>query len=327
MSEYKKLSLCEVCKKITEAKNPVIAIHRSPDGDALGSAAGLFQIFRALGKEASYICADTIPERLEFLRGEMTDVSSVPYAECDIICLDVASPAQLGKLPERVPEVLQPYMMIDHHAVGEAFADNYIRPDACATGEIIFDIAKELCAMGVLTEITREMAEPIYAAISSDSGCFKYSNAKPHTHEAASELLATGINSAEINRLLFDSKSDCVLRAEGFVLSEMRTFFGGEVNLASITKAQREALGLKFEHFETAIDMVRALRGVKIAVVIKEQDDGIFKVSMRSTGADVAQVCAQFGGGGHIRAAGCSVSAESEQKVIELVIEAIKKAL
>ena len=327
MSDFKKLSLDETCQKIISAKNPVIAIHRSPDGDALGSAVALFHVFSALGMKASYICADEIPERLEFLRGDMTDTPSAPYSECDIICLDVASPAQLGKLPERVPEVASPYLMIDHHAVGEQFADNYVIADACATGEIIFDIAKRLAEMKKIDGITEEMAVGMYAAISSDSGCFKYSNTKPHTHEVASELVALGINSAEINRLLFDSKSENVLRAEGLALSKMRTYCNGEVNAVCITKTEREAMGLKFEHFETSIDVVRALRGIKIAVAIKQQDDGVFKVSMRSTGADVAKICAKFGGGGHIRASGCSLSAKDENEAIGLIISAIEEEL
>jgi phosphoesterase RecJ-like protein len=327
MNNFKTLSLDEACAKILNASNPVIAIHRSPDGDALGSAVALFYIFRALGKSASYICADDIPERLEFLQGGLTNVPTAPYSECNIICLDVASQAQLGRLPEAVPEVLSPYLMIDHHAAGEVFADNYIRTDACATGEIIFDIAKNLISMGALQKIDSEMAEAMYAAISSDSGCFKYSNTKPHTHEVASELISLGIDASEINRLLFDSKSEEVLRAEGITVSKMHTFFDGYVNLACITKSDREDMGLKFEHFETSIDVVRALRGVGIAVVIKQQDDGVYKISMRSTGADVAKICAKFGGGGHIRASGCSISACDEKEVISKVISAIEEEL
>ena len=327
MTEFKALSLDEVCKKIYNVKNPVIAIHRSPDGDAVGSAVGLFYIFRELGVRAYCICADKIPERLEFMSGCFEGEPTLPYSECEIIALDIAAPGQLGKLPERIPEASAPYMMIDHHARGEAFADNYIRPDACATGEIIFDIAEKMTELGMISALPKEAASALYAAISSDSGCFKYSNAKPHTHAAAAKLLQLGVDSAEINRLLFDSKSESVLRAEGFALAKMTPYFDGKVNAVVITKAEREALGLEFEHFETSIDIVRSLQNVKIAIAVKQQDDGVYKVSMRSSGADVASVCAEFGGGGHIRAAGCSIEADSADEMMNTLWRAVERVL
>ena len=114
------------------------------------------------------------------------------------------------------------------------------------------------------------MAEPLYAAISSDGGCFKFSNVTSNTYMAAAKLVETGIDTAKINRLLFDSKSENTLRAEGLALSQMQCFFDKKVSLTCITKAERDALGLKFEDLETIIDTVRALRGVEIAVSLKE---------------------------------------------------------
>ena len=124
MGNFRTLSLDEVCKKILDAKNPIMAIHRSPDGDAVGSAAGLSAIFDALGMHAEYICADKIPERLEFLSHGIKLSNRTDFSGCDVICLDIASPSQLGKLPEIAPEVLSPYLMIDHHAIGEVSRKN-----------------------------------------------------------------------------------------------------------------------------------------------------------------------------------------------------------
>ena len=326
MRNYRSLSLDEVAKKIKDAKNPVIAIHRSPDGDAVGSAMGLSLILRALGKKAEYICADKIPERLSFVSDGL-DYASGDLDGRDIICVDIASPSQLGKLAETEPKSKTPYLMIDHHAIGEVFADSYIIPEACATGEIIYDIAERMASLGYIDEITPEMASALYAAISSDSGCFRFSNAKSHTHIVAARLIEKGIDTAEINRLLFDSKTEAQLKAEGLTLNKMQSLFGGRLALACITKNDRDTLGLKFEDFETAIDIVRSLRGVEISAVIKEQDDGTYKASLRSVGADVASVCAKFGGGGHIRAAGCSVAAKSEDEAINKIITALKDAL
>ncbi len=327
MSNHKTLSLDEVCERIVNAKNPVIAIHRSPDGDAVGSAMALHLIFKALGKRADYICADRTPKRLEFISGGLEYSAGSDFSDCDIICLDIASPSQLGRLPDVIPEVRTPYMMIDHHAIGEVFADGYIRADACATGEIMFDIAERMTALGHIDGITAEMASALYAAISSDGGCFKFSNVSPYTHTVAARLIETGIDTAKINRLLFDSKSESVLRAEGLALSKMKTYLDGKVSLSCITRADRDAHGLLFEDLETVIDVVRSLRGVEVSVAIKEQDDGIYKASLRSNGADVASVCARFGGGGHVRAAGCSLAVANEDEAIKAIVEAITEVL
>ena len=325
MNNYKSLSLDEVCKKITGAKNPVIIMHRSPDGDAVGSAMALWHLFSLLKKKAAFVCADKIPERLKFLTVGCVSAEFPDLSECDFISVDVASPAQLGNLPEKIPQAATPFLMIDHHSTGTPFADNYIRSDACATGEIIFDIAARLKELGYITEFKPDMVNALYAAISSDSGCFKYSNVTPHTHIVAAMLLDMGADSEEMNRLLFDSKSEGVLKAEGFALNKMRSFFSGKLNLVCITKADRDGLGLDLEFFETAIDVVRSLDGVEIAVAIKELDDGSFKASLRSTDADVSALCAKFGGGGHVKASGCTVKASSCDEAAELILAEAEK--
>ena len=325
MSNYKTLSLDEVCKRISDAKNPVIIMHRSPDGDTVGSAMALWHLFSLLKKEAAFVCADKIPERLKFLTVGCVNAEFPDLSKCDFISVDVASPSQLGNLPERIPYAAAPALMIDHHSAGTPFADNYIRDTACATGEIIFDIAARLKELGYINEFTPNMINALYAAISSDSGCFKYSNVTPHTHIVAANLLDMGADSAEMNRLLFDCKSEGILKAEGFALNKMHSYFEGKLNLVCITKADRSSLDLDLEFFETAIDVVRSLDGVEIAVAIKELDDGSFKASLRSTGADVSALCAKFGGGGHIKAAGCTIKASSCDTAAELILAEAKK--
>ncbi len=326
-TDFKALSLCEVCEKLISVKNPIIVMHRAPDGDAVGSAMALFHILSNLGKRVGYLCADKIPKRLEFLTEGCENTTYSDYSSCDFICVDVASPAQLGNLPERVKEAATPYLMIDHHSSGTIFADNYVCANACATGEIIFDIAKELEKKGYIEGFTPLMINTLYASISSDSGCFKYSTVTPHTHLVAAELLNMGADASEINRLLFDCKSEEILKAEGFALTKMKSFFGGKLNLVCVTKKERDELGLELEFFETIIDVVRSLDGVEIAVAIKELDDGTYKASMRSVEKDVASLCVKLGGGGHMRAAGCTIYASSEQEAVDIVVSEVKRIL
>jgi phosphoesterase RecJ-like protein len=139
----------------------------------------------------------------------------------------------------------------------------------------------------------------------------------------AAALLKCGIDAADINHRLFMSKSPSVIKAEGFIASSLEIFADGRVAAATVSLQNMRELGLAKEDFETAIDVVRSLRGVEIAVCIRELEEGNYKVSMRSTGANVAEIAKKFGGGGHIRASGFSVQAETIEKAKETVISQI----
>ena len=324
----KKLTLDELCDQIVSIKDPLLVMHTRPDGDTVGSTVALAQIFRMLGKSPRCISPDPIPKRLAFLC-KNADLSPLDLsnAHFTVVTLDVASLGQLGSLREQLSGALHPALMIDHHERGEAYADHYVRASAAAVGEIIFDLAKRMLERGMLGSLPIELLSPIYAAISSDTGCFKYSNTTPHTHSVAGELISHGVDAAEINRLLFDVKSAEQLRAEGFVQSNLCRHPSQRIAWIAISRKLRESLGLLDEHFETAIDVVRSLEGVEIAIAIKESPDGRFKASLRSTGIDVASIAASLGGGGHIRAAGCSIVAESAEMAAETVVEQAWQAL
>ena len=135
----------------------------------------------------------------------------------------------------------------------------------------------------------------------------------------------TGINFSDINHKLFNSKLPEQIKAEGFVSSKIKTAFSGKVAYAEISVAERKALGLDFEFFETSVDVVRQLFGVEIAFVIKEIESGEFRASLRSLGANVAKIAAELGGGGHIRAAGCSPNAKSAEEASEIILNLIEK--
>ncbi len=321
MSDYKKLTAKECAERLLEIKNPTVLMHRRPDGDTVGTAAALIEVFAALGIQAEYACADAVPERLKFLMEGRTKAESLEGRE--LVAVDVAAPEQLGALIDLHERTR---IMIDHHAVGKPFADYYIFPDASSAGETLFDVIDELILMKKLT-LTPKIAYPLYAAISSDTGGFIYSSTTAKTYRRAAALVETGIDFADINHKLFNSKSESQLRAEGFIASKLATAADGRVAYATLTRAEREALGVSSEHFETAIDVIRSLLGAEIALFVKENDDGTIRASLRSTGADVARVASLFSGGGHIRASGCSPVADSAEEAAEMIITEIKKIL
>ncbi len=315
-NNFKRLSAEECAQRLLSIENPVIMLHVRPDGDAVGSGAALSEIFRQLGTEAPILSPDKIPDRLLFITRHCETPFINNSAERYAVAIDVASPAQLGKL---YSEENSPVLMIDHHAVGTQFADGYIVPEASSAAEALFDVAKALMALGKIT-MTEKLAYALYAAISSDTGCFRYSNASSETHLRAAELIMLGIDSADINHRLFSSKTEEQIKAEGYIAASLKTAKGGKIAYSSITLEALDRLGLSSEDFETAIDIVRSLNGCEIAVLAKETEKGSFKISMRSVGADVASIAQKFGGGGHIRAAGCTVTAESADEAIKKIL-------
>jgi phosphoesterase RecJ-like protein len=277
-----------------------------------------------MGIHAYCVCSDELPEKLAFLtdgtQGSvlLEDGMRLDYER--IISVDSASPVQLGGLFNRLHRDID--IMIDHHANGTPYAANYIDSDAAATGEIIYKIAKKLIKMGKIDAIPTRVINCVYAAISGDTGRFKFSNATANTYKLAAELIKLGAEHAEINRMLFDCKSMTQIRVEGEAARRIKTCADGKVAWISIPYSLREELSASDEHLETVIDIARSLVGVEVALAIRENADRkTYRVSMRSsTDFDVSYVCARFGGGGHKRASGCTVTAssiqEAEQKVI-----------
>ena len=322
------LSFSELVERVIGAKKPVLLTHTRPDGDTVGSCAALASLFDAMGRTPTVVSPDPIPRRLSFLcEGKwFAPVGDYP-ADATVIAVDVASPQQLGDLQSVFTGALAPSFMIDHHERGAAFCPRYLRADAAAVGEIIYDLAVALVERGALSVIPPFAVNAIFASVSSDSGCFKYSNVTPRTHRIAAALIELGAEAPEINRLLFDVKTAEILSAEGYVASHVQSAANGRIAWVLVTDAIRNELGLLDEHFETAIDVVRSLEGVEIAMAVKESPDGKFKVSLRSTGLDVARVAATLGGGGHARAAGCSLSAPTAEDAAAVAVKAVERAL
>lgn len=321
--DYKKLSANECAERLVKIENPLILIHVRPDGDAVGSAAALCEIFNQLGRECFFLSADNVPSRLSFI-AEHVGAKTATFTEgLTAIAIDVASTSQLGALYEAFPK---PALMIDHHAVGEQFADGYIVSEASSAAEALLDVAHALIERGFIN-MTEKLAYALYAAISSDTGCFAYSNTSPKTLRYAAELIESGIDSADINHRLFYSKSVSQIKAEGLVAAKLKTDVSKTVSYAIITLNEIIENNLSYDDFETAIDVARSVIGAEIAFVAKEIEAGKYKISLRSTGKNVAQIAKEFGGGGHIRAAGCSVNAKTADDVQNLILQKLKDIL
>ena len=321
----------ELCEKLAKNCNTLIIFHARPDADAVGSAFALRELLYTMGIPAMCACADEVPERLQFLsyavQGSVAFDEDMKLDFDRVISVDSASPSQLGSMFQRIRKDVD--IMIDHHGKGSIYADNYIDPEAAATGEIIYEIAKKLVADGKIPAIPHRAIQCIYAALSSDTGCFKFSNTTPKTHRLAAELLEAGVDATYINHMLYESKSKLQLRAEGEAARRLKVYADGRVASVAIPFSVKQELGLSEEHLETVIDIPRSVAGVEVAFAIKQpENNGFFRVSMRSSAdVDVSAICAHFGGGGHIRAAGCGIEAPDIESAESLILDEIYKKI
>ncbi len=330
MRDFKEYQLDEVCDLLAEKKNTLIIFHVRPDADAIGASFALKLILEAMGSKVLCTCESEIPSRLAFLTE--AHQRSARFENIDntfeferVITVDTASPSQLGNLQSLFEGKID--LMIDHHQNGTKYADYYIRADYAASGEIIYMIAKRLCETGRLESIPKDAYDLVYAALSSDTGCFKYSNVSPHTHLCAAELINAGVDSAEINHKLFDCKSEKMLAAEAAGFQNMSFYHNRKIAAVIFPYELKQKLELEDEHLETLVDVARAIDGVKIAISARQSTAyRLFRISMRSSCSfDVSVVAKHFSGGGHAKAAACTIEADSIEFAVRLVVDEIIK--
>ena len=322
-------NLDELISALEEPAETLIIFHRNPDADAVGSAFALCNVMEQLGSPTRCICQEEVPQHLQFLvqgvqKSVLAESVLSDFEPTRIVSVDTASVSQMGTLAELFGKRVD--VMIDHHEGDEPYgALAYIRSGAAATGEIIFDLIKKLASEERIT-IDEAMCIDLYAAISGDTGCFRYSNVTPKTHIRAAELVASGIDCADINRRLFENKSLERLRAQSAAISNMELFADGRIAVVTFPYALKAALGLEDDDLGALVDIPRSLLGVEVALCIRQPlPEGRFRVSARSNGEyDVAALCRKFEGGGHAKAAGCTLSAVDMAEAMHRIVSAIR---
>lgn len=307
------MNLKECSEILKSLDNVYIYTHIHPDGDALGSAFGLSLIMKKIGKRSKVVCLDTLPAYLSFVwEREEEDF------ECEkIITVDVADMSLLGDFGDKKID-----LVIDHHENNRVDCDKKLCiPEMAATGEIIYELS---VALGV--SLDRSIAECLYTAIATDTGCFKFSNANYHTFKTVAELtkFAPDGNFNYLNVPLFITKSLSQMRFESSIIQNLKFYFDGKLSLSVVTKELISSHGLTDGETGGVEQLGKIPEGVELAVTLKERDDG-FKVSLRSSDTiDAALICAAFGGGGHKRAAGCFIKGDSDS-VAKAIISYIEE--
>jgi len=291
----------------------LILCHNYPDGDTLGSGFGLCRALRSLGKRARVACADPIPEKYHYMWAGLPTEEFEPAFICAV---DVADPKLLGSLSDLADRV---ELCIDHHGTNTRYAKNLRLESAPAAAMLVYEVIGEL---GV--PMTAEIAACIYTGVATDTGCFKFANTNPAAHRAAAELMAYDFGAEDINYAMFDLKSRARIELERQALAGMGFYLEGRCAVITITRDMVTATGALEDDMEGLSPIPRQIEGVWAGVTLRERADGSYKVSVR-TGHHVnaATVCARLGGGGHTRAAGCTLTGTRES-VIKEVIETIE---
>jgi len=289
-----------------------------PDGDTVGSAVALCRALHMLGKKARMECGHAIPEKYNYLTDYLQQQSFEPSFT---VAVDVADPALLGE--GICPLVGEIDLCIDHHHSNIRYAKEYlIDGEYASTAELVYEVIKE---MGLTPD--RLIGEAVYTGISTDTGCFRYSNTTPHTHQTAAELIQMGVDSYAINKAMFETKTRARIEMERLALDSMEFFFDDKCALMYITRDMIERTGIKEDDLEGLTPIPRQIEGVEVGVTFREREDGGYKVSVRSNQEiDAAGLCAKLNGGGHKRAAGCTILQE-EAQAKETVLRLIEKEL
>ncbi len=297
-----------------------ILTHKRPDGDTIGSAAALCLALRKAGKTAYLMDNSEVPDRLsKFFRPY---VAPEGFAPDNIVTTDIPSYSQMDALTRDYRDRLD--FVIDHHSSNAMAAGKakLVETSAAATGEIIFYLIK---ALGV--QLDGDIGTLIYIAISTDTGCFKYSNTTSDTHRIAAECIDAGINLESLNMEFFEKKRLVRFEMERLVYSGLQFYCDGKIASIYISQKMRDETGASEDDIDDFSSIPRQIEGVVAGISVYQQKDGSMKISLRTTSeVDAAEVCRKFGGGGHPRAAGCNINADHDTAV-KMMIDELKKMI
>ena len=300
------MTVFETAEFLRAHDNFLILTHTRPDGDTVGSAAGLCRALRGIGKQAFILPNPEItPLFANYLEGLTCGEDYTPET---VVCVDIAARAMFPLNAQHYLDKVD--LTIDHHPSQEFYARHTLLDATCAAcGEIVYLVARELGKLDAPT------AEALYVAVSTDCGCFAYGNTKSHTHRVAAELIDCGIDLPYLNKRHFRTKSWQRLQLEGAILSGMELHDEGAVAIASITLDMMSSIGATQNDTEDIANLVGALEGVKASVTIRELAPGKNKISLRTDPywLNATATCALLGGGGHIAASGATVDADVEE--------------
>ena len=334
----------EVSKKLLAARRALIFTHVNMDGDAVGSSAALCLAMRRLGKECYILKEDKLGDYLQFLvpegmfidlgedgtvrlpEGAASGAAGAPYDWDLSIAVDMGDDSRLEKRLDAFYSCPDSVCVDHHHPKGEFAAARVVDPKCPAAALLVYELIKSLAEEHPFG-IDKAMADLLYAGIITDTGSFKYQYSGPEVHRAAAELIELGADYEVLSLRLLDQHALETLRVEDTAMARARLICGGRGIVSYVSLEDLERCGARPENAETAVDRLRILKTAELAVLLKEKEPGICKLSARSKLTVLARELAlRFGGGGHPKAAGATVELPLEE-AFEAVTEACAELL
>ena len=323
MGNCKQLTIPEAAALVKEWDRVLILSHQKPDGDTLGSGLALLRELRKLGKTVRLECSDGFPQRFSFLY-EGLDLESQPMFEPEhVIAVDIADPQLLGEATQKWEGQVE--LCIDHHPSNTCYARNLVlNSQAAGTVELIYVLLLE---MGL--EVEGKTAQALYTGLTTDTGCFRYSNVTARTHFIAGKLIEAGVDHFPIDKLMFETKTPARMELERITLETLEYAFEGRLAFLVVSRQAVESTGVPDAETDGLAAIPRQIAGVEVGATLKEREPGVYRVSMRTNQyINASQVCAQLGGGGHPRAAGCTLHgslAEVKARLIQVLAPEMKR--
>lgn len=322
------MSLNEVCANIKKYNNFLITVHTSPEGDALGSELGFYNLVKKLGKSGTIINEDKLPYGYDFLPGnKLIRPLNKRSKNVDFDCFVVLDCADLKRTGDvyKLNKDKQPVLNIDHHISNRNFGGiNWVDPKASSCSEMVYKIYKKL-----RLPMDKDTAVALYTGIMTDTGSFRYSNTSSHTFKVASELLKFGIDAAQVYRAAYENIPPADVKLLLKLLPKIEFHCQGKVVAFQIRKELFKDGKPCVDLADLALSFGRAIKGVEVVVLFKENlgENKQVRVNLRSQGkVDVNAIASSFDGGGHQNAAGCTLTGEIK-KIAKKVIARIRQSL
>jgi len=314
--------LAEIILELQRCDTVLISVHKSPDGDALGSQLALMHALEKLGKSVTAHNLDPAPEIYRFLPGSARIKTGSPVAgRYDAFVVLDSEPSRTGLFDGRYPA--DTLIDIDHHITNALeWKLSWLDPDASATGEMVYKLIR-----GLGVAIDRNVALCLYTAIFTDTGSFRYSNTSPASMRISAELIEAGANPWLVTENVYESYAYRRLKLLGIVLAGMERSEDGRIAWAVVTSDLYQQTGTTAEDTENFVNFLRSVKGVEVAVLLRQTAEAQYKISMRSKGrVDLTGIARSFGGGGHKNAAG-GVLYGALEEVKNRVIREVDKAI
>ncbi len=323
-------SLDNIIKYMHGSNDFVVTSHVNPDGDNIGSTLSIYYFLKQINKKVYYVMNDNMPLNLQFLIEDINIINSSEFKELNIenytlITLDCGDKNRIC-VDDDIKDNCIKLINIDHHASNDFYGDlNYVVAEASSTCELVYDLLVRNGEINNCKSIDENIATALYTGLMTDTGKLTYSNTHASSFDMAKNLLICGADTQKVVQNVFGSNPFNFYKLLGESLNTLE-IINTKVAIMIVTQEMLKKYNIDFKDIDGIVPYARDIENVEIGILLKEKSNNEIKVSLRSKAfADVSRIAKTFGGGGHIRAAGCTINDSIENAKIKIIEEALKE--